>query len=74
MTPTVALNRRELMKVLGGGLANVGLASVLARDGALGASSGNGMPAPHFAPKAKSVISIFCYGGPSQVDTFDPKP
>ena len=74
MTPTVALNRRELMKVLGGGLANVGLASVLARDGALGASGGSGVPAPHFAPKAKSVISIFCYGGPSHVDTFDPKP
>ncbi len=62
------------MKVLGGGLANVGLASVLARDGALGASGGSGVPAPHFAPKAKSVISIFCYGGPSHVDTFDPKP
>ena len=29
---------------------------------------------PHFAPKAKAVISIFCYGGVSQVDTFDPKP
>src|SRR6185437_3048809 len=30
--------------------------------------------APHFAPKAKAVISVFCYGGVSQVDTFDPKP
>src|SRR5438552_2332875 len=29
---------------------------------------------PHFAPKAKSVIFLFCYGGPSQVDLFDPKP
>jgi hypothetical protein len=29
---------------------------------------------PHFAPKAKRVIQIFCAGGPSQVDTFDPKP
>ena len=28
----------------------------------------------HFEPKAKHIISIFCYGGPSQVDTFDPKP
>ena len=29
---------------------------------------------PHFAPKAKSVIFLFMDGGPSQVDTFDPKP
>lgn len=30
--------------------------------------------APHFAPKAKSVIFLFMDGGPSQMDTFDPKP
>jgi len=29
---------------------------------------------PHFAPKAKQVIFLFLNGGPSQVDTFDPKP
>jgi hypothetical protein len=29
---------------------------------------------PHFAAKAKRVIHIFANGGPSQVDTFDPKP
>ncbi|HEY1784113.1 MAG TPA: DUF1501 domain-containing protein, partial [Pirellulales bacterium] len=29
---------------------------------------------PHFAPKAKRVIFLFMYGGPSQVDTFDFKP
>ncbi len=29
---------------------------------------------PHFATKAKSVIFLFMYGGPSQVDTFDYKP
>ncbi len=28
----------------------------------------------HFAPKAKSVIFLFMDGGPSQMDTFDPKP
>src|SRR5207249_6913456 len=28
----------------------------------------------HFSPKAKSVIFLFMYGGPSQVDTFDYKP
>ena len=30
--------------------------------------------APHFAPRAKRVIFLFMPGGPSQVDTFDPKP
>jgi hypothetical protein len=29
---------------------------------------------PHFPASAKSVISLFMQGGPSQVDTFDPKP
>ena len=29
---------------------------------------------PHFAPKAKSVIFLFMYGGPSHIDTFDYKP
>ena len=29
---------------------------------------------PHFAPRAKHVIHLFMNGGPSQVDTFDPKP
>jgi hypothetical protein len=30
--------------------------------------------APHFAPKAKAMISLFMHGGPSHVDLFDPKP
>ena len=29
---------------------------------------------PHFPGKAKSVIFLFMYGGPSQIDTFDYKP
>jgi hypothetical protein len=29
---------------------------------------------PHFAPKAKRVIYLFMYGGPSQIDLFDYKP
>ena len=30
--------------------------------------------APHFAAKAKQVVHLFMNGGPSHVDTFDPKP
>src|SRR5215813_10094492 len=29
---------------------------------------------PHFPAKAKRIINLFLNGGPSQVDTFDPKP
>ncbi|VTS02710.1 DUF1501 domain-containing protein [Tuwongella immobilis] len=29
---------------------------------------------PHFPPRAKRIIFLFMHGGPSQVDTFDPKP
>ncbi len=30
--------------------------------------------APHFRPRAKRIIHLFMNGGPSHVDTFDPKP
>lgn len=32
------------------------------------------LPRPHFAPTAQSVIFLFMEGGPSHLDTFDPKP
>ena len=32
------------------------------------------LPALHFAPKAKRVIFLFMFGGPSHVELFDPKP
>ena len=69
MNPVVAYTRRDLLNRLGGGLGTLGLAALLGRDNLLAAGQG-----PHFPAKAKRVISIFCYGGPSQVDTFDPKP
>ena len=54
------------------GFGSIGLASVLGQAGALG----SGAPAigSHFAPTAKRVVHFFMNGGPSQVDTFDPKP
>ncbi len=32
------------------------------------------LPLPHHPPRAQSVIFLYMDGGPSQVDTFDPKP
>src|SRR2546430_2225858 len=57
----------------------LGLANVLAPQLAEGAEAiSNNSPlapkAPHFPAKAKRVIHIFANGGPSHVDTFDPKP
>lgn len=61
------ISRRQLLCGAGGGIGGLALADLLC--GAAATSGGPTLPA-----KAKSVISIFCYGGVSQVDTFDPKP
>jgi hypothetical protein len=61
------LTRRDFLRRSGMGLGMLGLADLHASDGAL-------IQAPHFAPKAKRVIHFFLNGGPSHVDTFDPKP
>ena len=78
------LHRREFLKDLGGGFASLGLTGMLAQDGffsnkALAAQTPSFVNplAPKnssFPGKAKSVIFLFMYGGPSQVDTFDYKP
>ncbi|HYV34611.1 MAG TPA: DUF1501 domain-containing protein, partial [Gemmataceae bacterium] len=72
--------RREFLWDAGTSFSGLALASLLAND-PLCASAQQPRPAnplaprpPHFAPKAKSVIFLFMYGGPSHVDTFDYKP
>src|SRR3954454_22537065 len=66
------MTRRDLLNTLGTGFGMTAFASVMAK------ASVNANPLavkpPHFAPKAKRVIYLFLNGGPSQVDTFDPKP
>ena len=70
------LHRRRWLKEAGAGFGSLALASLLAQEGRLAAGESGPLAAkpPHFAPQAKSVIFLFMYGGPSQVDTFDPKP
>ncbi len=65
------MTRRDLLATMGAGFGAVGLQSVM---GAPAASDPLAPKPPHFAPKAKRVIYLFLNGGPSQVDTFDPKP
>jgi hypothetical protein len=77
------LTRRQVLCQIGGGFGALGLASILADAGLLAAEA-QSKPArannplapkpPHFPPRAKRVIFLFMNGGPSHVDTFDPKP
>lgn len=66
------MNRRDALKSIGNGFGMMALAEML---GSTALSAGTAKPVgTHFAPKAKRVIFLFLNGGPSQVDTFDPKP
>jgi len=72
------LTRREMLSRSGTGLGMLGLAGLLADAGLLGTAHAAGNPlaprATHFPARAKHVIHIYLNGGPSQIDTFDPKP
>src|SRR5512146_3102716 len=65
------MTRRELLRTVGTGFPMLGLANLLNGETA---RSPLEPKAPHFPAKAKRVIFLFLNGGPSQVDTFDPKP
>ncbi|MBL9093098.1 MAG: DUF1501 domain-containing protein [Planctomycetaceae bacterium] len=68
-------SRREWLARAGSGLGALGLTGLLIDAGAAASAVGRPAPkSPHFAPKVKRVIQFFCNGGPSHVDTFDPKP
>src|SRR3954454_4155738 len=77
--------RREFLWETGGGFASLALTGLLSADGFFGGQARaadavskfvNPLAArhPQIAPKAKSVIFLFMYGGPSHLDTFDYKP
>jgi hypothetical protein len=76
--------RREFLWQSGAGFASVALSAMLgegffarqslAADGVSKFANPLAPKKPHFAPKAKSVIFLYMYGGPSHIDTFDYKP
>ncbi|MBX7208601.1 MAG: DUF1501 domain-containing protein [Verrucomicrobiaceae bacterium] len=78
------LHRRSFLQRSVTGLSSIALASLLKDDGLLASESpirpliDPARPyaprAPHFAPKAKQVLMIFCSGALSHVDTWDYKP
>ena len=65
--------RREFLDRVGMGFGTLA-ASHLLNDNAGAAINPLAAKAPHFPARAKAVIHLFMNGGPSQVDTFDPKP
>ena len=73
----IVSTRRDLLRNAGAGFGGLALAALLQERRALAATDASNPIAPrppHFAPRAKRVIFLFMPGGPSQVDTFDPKP
>jgi hypothetical protein len=67
------LTRRELLRRVGMGMGSVALLPLLAEE-SKAALNPLAPKAPHFPGRAKHVIHLFMNGGPSHVDTFDPKP
>jgi hypothetical protein len=72
----LARNRRELLTDCFCGLGSLAFASMMSSDIARAATDANPLaPKPPHAPgKAKSIIFVYMAGGPSHLETFDPKP
>ncbi len=68
-----SLSRREMLLRSAQGFGAVALAALLAEDGKAATDPLAPRP-PHHPARARSVIFLYMDGGPSQVDTFDPKP
>ncbi len=66
-------SRRALLQQAAVGFGSLAAASLLA-ESSVTASETRSAPLPHFPARAKRVIFLFMKGGPSHLDTFDPKP
>jgi len=68
-------SRRQWFSSAADGLSAVALAWLLQNDAARAASlQASSSIQPHFAPRAKRVVQVFCAGGVSHLETFDYKP
>ncbi|MFN5586958.1 MAG: DUF1501 domain-containing protein, partial [Planctomyces sp.] len=67
-------NRRRWLQTASLGFGIAGLAGLFQQLQASELSPQQRLLQPHFVPRAKRVILLFMNGGPSHVDTFDPKP
>ncbi|MBC7821591.1 MAG: DUF1501 domain-containing protein, partial [Planctomycetaceae bacterium] len=65
-------SRRDLLRTTGTGLGLLALPALLNAE-EMPAGNPLAVRSPHFAPRAKHLVHIYLNGGPSQVDTWDPK-
>ncbi|MCG8602429.1 MAG: DUF1501 domain-containing protein [Verrucomicrobiales bacterium] len=72
MNSSSFFSRREALQKMGFGFGAIAASDLLANPSAL--ESPLAPRQPHFPAKAKRVIHLFMNGGPSQMDSFDPKP
>jgi hypothetical protein len=75
------MNRRDMLRQSASGFGAFALAGLMGQESfasAIGGidptGDGRALWAPHHRPRAKSVIFLYMDGGPSHMDTFDPKP
>src|SRR2546421_11788283 len=68
------ISRRAALRQACCGFGTLGLAGLLSQLSAAEPANPLAPRAPHFPARAKRVIFLFMHGGPSSVDTFDPKP
>jgi len=66
-------NRRSFLQQAGIGMGALAATDLLAEN-EVQSTAPLAVRQPHFAARAKRVIHLFMNGGPSQIDTFDPKP
>jgi hypothetical protein len=75
LAPLVPLTRRQALARFANGFGMLGLAGLLAEEARASAPADPlAVKQPHYPAKAKRLIFLFMSGGPSHVDTFDPKP
>ena len=70
-SPLTPISRRRLLQQGTAGVGTLGLAGLLASANTKADTESR---PPHFAPRAKRLIHLLMNGGPSHIDTFDPKP
>jgi hypothetical protein len=72
--PTMPLTRRQALGRFANGFGALALAGLLAEDAAAAPVNPLALRPPQYPARAKRIIFLFMSGGPSHVDTFDPKP
>lgn len=68
------VTRRWFLGQVGLGIGGLALSSMISDHPSMAGEPLPGFSAPHFAPKARRIISIHMAGSPPQQDLFDPKP